>query len=97
MSGALLPAPWFQSVDSHSLLIATVNAHVLKDSLILIRQLESVVLARTECTLADVVALYPLINIKDGMKALQWFTAIFLDTSEFAADIPQALTICSEK
>ncbi len=62
----------------HSQLIDAVNAHahVLKDSLSLIRQLETLSFSPEQnilLTLADVAALYPSINIEDGMKALQWF------------------------
>ena len=62
----------------HSQLIDAVNAHthVLKDSLSLIRQLESLSFSPERnilLTSADVAALYPSINIEDGMKALQWF------------------------
>ena len=64
----------------HSQLIDAVNAHthVLKDSLSLIRQLESMSFLPDQSiflTSADVAALYPSINIEDGMKALQWFMA----------------------
>ena len=64
----------------HSQLIDSVNAHthVLKDSLSLIRQLESLSLPPDQnilLTSADVAALYPSINIEDGMKALKWFMA----------------------
>jgi hypothetical protein len=64
----------------HSQLIDAVNAHdyVLKDSLSLIRQLELLSFSPTLnifLTSADVAALYPSINIEDGMKALQWFMA----------------------
>jgi hypothetical protein len=64
----------------HSQLIDAVNAHayVLKDSLSLIRQLELLSFSPTQnilLTSADVAALYPSINIEDGMKALQWFMA----------------------
>jgi hypothetical protein len=51
---------------------------VLKDSLSLIRQLESMSFSQEKnilLTSADVAALYPSINIEDGMKALQWFMA----------------------
>jgi hypothetical protein len=59
----------------HSQLIDTVNAHthVLKGSLSLIRQLESLSFSLEQdilLTLADVAVLYPSINIEDGMKAL---------------------------
>ena len=62
----------------HSQLIDSVNthAHVLTDSLSLIRQLESMSFLPEQnilLTSADVAALYPSINIEDGMKALQWF------------------------
>jgi hypothetical protein len=49
---------------------------VLKDSLSLIRQLESLSFSPTLNILrtsAGVAALYPSINIEDGMKALLWF------------------------
>mmetsp|Transcript_40948 Transcript_40948/g.85450 ORF Transcript_40948/g.85450 Transcript_40948/m.85450 type:complete len:573 (-) Transcript_40948:730-2448(-) len=64
----------------HCQLIDAVNAHthVLKDSLSLIRQLESLSFSPEQnilLTSADVAALYPSINIEDGMKALQWFMA----------------------
>jgi hypothetical protein len=64
----------------HSQLKDAVNAHthVLKDSLSLIRQLESMSFSLEQnilLTSADVAALYPSINIEDGMKALQWFMA----------------------
>jgi len=64
----------------HSQLIDAVNAHthVLKDSLNLIRQLETLSFSPEKnifLTSADVAALYPSINIEDGMKALQWFMA----------------------
>ena len=64
----------------HSQLIDAVNKHehVLKDSLSLIRLLESTPLSPDQnilLTSADVAALYPSINIDDGMKALQWFMA----------------------
>ncbi len=63
-----------------SQLIDTVNAHVhaLKDSLSLIRQLESISFLAEQnmfLTSADVAALFLSITIEDGMKALQWFTA----------------------
>ena len=59
-------------------MIDAVNAHthVLKDSLSLIRQLESLSFPPEQnilLTSADVAALYPSINIEDDMKALQWF------------------------
>jgi hypothetical protein len=62
----------------HCQLIDAVNAHthVLKDSLSLIRQLESLSFSPEKnvfMTSADVAALYPSINIEDGMAALQWF------------------------
>jgi hypothetical protein len=64
----------------HSQLIDAVNAHVyvLKDSLSLIRQLEALSFSPKQnilLTSADVAALYPSINIEDGMTALQWFMA----------------------
>ena len=64
----------------HSQLIDSVNehVHVLKDSLSLIRQLESMSFSPQQniiLTSADVAALYPSINIEDGMTALQWFMA----------------------
>ena len=64
----------------HSQLIDAVNRHdhVLKDSLSLIRLLEAMPLSPDQnilLTSADVAALYPSINIDDGMKALQWFMA----------------------
>jgi hypothetical protein len=64
----------------HCQLIDAVNAHshVLKDSLSLIRQLESMSFSPEKnilLTSADVAALYPSINIEDGMMALQWFMA----------------------
>jgi hypothetical protein len=64
----------------HSQLIDAVNRHdhVLKDSLSLIRLLEATPLSLDQnifLTSADVAALYPSINIDDGMKALQWFMA----------------------
>ena len=54
------------------------HEHVLKDSLSLIRLLESTPFSPDQnilLTSADVAALYPSINIDDGMKALQWFMA----------------------
>jgi hypothetical protein len=54
------------------------HAHVLKDSLSLIRELESMSFSPKHnilLTSADVAALYPSINIEDGMQALQWFMA----------------------
>ena len=64
----------------HSQLIDAVNRHdhVLKDSLSLIRLLEATPILPDQnifLTSADVAALYPSINIDDGMKALQWFMA----------------------
>ncbi len=64
----------------HSQLIDAVNAHVyvLKDSLSLIRQLEALSFSPKQnilLTSADVAALYPSINMEDGMTALQWFMA----------------------
>ena len=64
----------------HSQLIDAVNRHehVLKDSLSLIRLLESTPILPDQnllLTSADVAALYPSINIDDGMTALQWFMA----------------------
>ena len=61
----------------HSQLTDAMNAHVhvLKDSLSLIRQLEALPKQNILLTSADVAALYPSINIEDGMKALQWFMA----------------------
>ena len=64
----------------HSQLIDVVNAHahVLKDSLSLIRELESMSFSPKHnilLTSADVAALYPSINIEDGMKVLQCFMA----------------------
>ena len=64
----------------HSQLIDAVNRHenVLKDSLSLIRLLEATPISPDQnilLTSADVVALYPSINIEDGMTALQWFMA----------------------
>ena len=52
------------------------HPHVLQDSLGLIRQLESMPISPEQellLTSADVAALYPSIDIEDGMKALQWF------------------------
>jgi hypothetical protein len=51
---------------------------VLQDSLGLIRLLESMPLSPEQdlfLTSAGVAALYPSIDIEDGMKALDWFTA----------------------
>jgi hypothetical protein len=52
---------------------------VFKDSIIsLIRQLDSLSFSPDQnilLTLADVAALYPSINIEDGMKVLQCFMA----------------------
>jgi hypothetical protein len=64
----------------HSQLIDAVNRHeyVLKGSLSLIRQLESMPLLPDQhlfLTSADVAALYPSIDIDDGIKALQWLMA----------------------
>ena len=64
----------------HSQLIGAVNKHehVLKDSLSLIRLLEATPISPDQnilLTSADVVALYPSINIEDGMTALEWFMA----------------------
>jgi len=64
----------------HSQLIDAVNRHenVLKDSLALIRLLETTPISPDHnifLTSADVAALYPSINIEDGMKALPWFMA----------------------
>ncbi len=61
----------------HSQLIDAVNAHVyvLKDSLSLIRQLESLSFSpmlKILLTSADVASLYPSLDIEDCMKALQW-------------------------
>ena len=63
-----------------SQLIDAVSRHenVLKDSLSLIRLLEATPISPDQnilLTSADVVALYPSINIEDGMTALQWFMA----------------------
>ena len=62
----------------HCQLVNFVNSHchVLKDSLSLIRQLESMAFLPGQnamLTSADVTALYPSIKIEDGMTALQWF------------------------
>ncbi len=55
------------------------HVHVLKDALSLICQLESMSFSPQQkniiLTSADVAALYPSINIEDGMTALQWFMA----------------------
>ena len=64
----------------HCQLVHYVNAHiyVLKDSLSLIRLLESMSFTPGQnilLTSADVAALYPSINIEDGMTALRWFMA----------------------
>ena len=64
----------------HCQLIDAVNGHehTLRDSLSLIRQLESTPISPAQdivLTSADVVALYPSIDIEDGMNALQWFMA----------------------
>ena len=64
----------------HCQLISAVNAHanVLKDSLSLIRLLESTPISpksNLSLTSADDAALYPSINIEDGIQALQWFMA----------------------
>lgn len=64
----------------HCQLIEAVNKHenVLKDSLSLIRLLESTPASQEKkifLTSADVAALYPSINIEDGMQALRWFMA----------------------
>lgn len=64
----------------HCQLIDSVKRHpnVLQDSLELIRLLESMPISPEHellLTSADVTALYPSINIEDGMKALQWFMA----------------------
>ena len=64
----------------HSQLIDSVNKHphVLQDSLGLIRLLESLPVSPENDFLlssADVAALYPSIDINDGMKALKWFMA----------------------
>jgi hypothetical protein len=61
------------------------HAHVLKDSLSLIRQLESMSCSPQQTiilTSADVAVLYPSINIEDGMT--------FQHTSESAAQIYEA-------
>ena len=68
----------------HSQLIDAVtrHQHVLKDSLSLIRLLESTPLSPEKNILlstADVAALYPSIDIEDGMKALKWFMAEHTD------------------
>lgn len=64
----------------HCQLIDAVNKHphVLQDSLGLIRLLESMPISPEQdllVTSADVAALYPSIDIEDGMKALEWFMA----------------------
>ena len=64
----------------HCQLIDAVYRHenVLKDSLALIRLLEATPISPDQnifLTSADVAALYPSINIEDGMKAMQWFMA----------------------
>ena len=49
---------------------------VLKDSISLIRQLECMNISQTQdviLTSADVAALYPSINLEDGLTAMQWF------------------------
>ena len=64
-----------QAVNKHE--------HVLKDSLSLIRLVVDVLREATPIspvqnillTSADVVALYPSINIEDGMTAFEWFMA----------------------
>lgn len=73
----------------HCQLIGSVNKHnnVLKDSLSLIRLIESMQGTQEKdilLTSADVAALYPSINIEDGIQALQWFMA-------YHTSIPQNL------
>ena len=62
----------------HSQLVDAVmnHPHVLKDSISLIRRLDSMKLSCLDnfyLTAADVEALYPSIKLEDGMKALSWF------------------------
>jgi len=52
------------------------HPHVLKDSLSLIRMLENMNLSPDQeifLTSADIAALYPSINIEDGLEAMRWF------------------------
>ena len=52
------------------------HPHVLKDSLSLIRMLENMNLSPDQenfPTSADIAALYPSINIEDGLEAMRWF------------------------
>ena len=77
------------SLFLHCQLIGSVNKHnnVLKDSLSLIRLIESMQGTQEKdilLTSADVAALYPSINIEDGIQALQWFMA-------YHTSIPQNL------
>jgi len=54
------------------------HPHVLKDSLELIRTIEGLNFESSEhimLTAADVIALYPSIQLDRGMKALQWFSS----------------------
>ena len=71
----------------HCQLVNYVNEHsnVLKDSLSLIRLLESMTFLPGQTILvtsADVTALYPSIDIEDGMTALKWFMANHTDIPE---------------
>ena len=52
------------------------HPHVLQDSLSLIRLLENMNLSPDQeifLTSADITALYPSINIEDGLEAMRWF------------------------
>jgi hypothetical protein len=82
----------------HSQLIDAVNAHahVLKDSLNLIRELESMSFSSEHnflLTSADVAALYPSINIEDDACAAMVHGRALQHTSGFTAEIPQARLI----
>ena len=70
--------------QSESVLVS--HEFILKDSISLIRQLECMNISQTQdviLTSADVAVLYPLINLEDGLTAMQWFmtqyTSIPLD------------------
>ena len=73
----------------HAQLAPSVFSHdyVLQDSLSLCRMIEKINLnhldwSSTNVVSSDVVALYPSIDLKDGMEALKWFLENFTPFSE---------------
>ena len=80
------------------------SQHVLKDSISLIRQLECMNISQTQdviLTSADVAALYPSINLEDGltaMQSLQWFMTQYTSIPlGFAKSIYPARAVCTGK